>query len=94
MINEVKLDGVNDRAIPDLETCDRIKKSIIHSDAVVYVTRTYLKKFNKIYRIFQKHFFYLSLLQEEFAAAYTTFIKYALAIIKKMKFSSPLKRFY
>jgi hypothetical protein len=56
---------------PDYESI--IKATIKHSDAVIIASDS-LSKFNKIYRIFRKTFFTFRP-KDEFAEAYTNFIK-------------------
>jgi starch synthase len=59
MINKIKLDGVPLDAISDLESPDYesiIKATIKHSDALS--PQIVSLKFNKIYRIFRKTFFF------------------------------------
>jgi starch synthase len=74
MINKIKLDGVPLDAISDLESDYEsiIKATIKHSDAVIIASDS-LSKFNKIYRIFRKTFYLVP--KDEFAEAYTNFIK-------------------
>jgi starch synthase len=54
---------LSDLESPDYESI--IKATIKHSDAVIHIES--LSKFNKIYRIFRKTFFFL---KDEFAEAY------------------------